>query len=252
MPRRLIALPLALWLSACAATGGGGTGDGALSSAVEPSLRAAAQFAEANRDYRGAIQHLTTLFRHRPDDPAVGIALARNLRYSAQGQTAADLMQDQAARLGRDAPTLLELGKDYLAADRASLAIKQLEEARTRSPGNWEIHSTLGVAYDSQGRAAEAQAAYARALDITPDNAAVLNNLALSQAMAGQLDAGLTTMTRAADLPAAGPQIRQNLALLLALKGDGAQAERMARRDLPPDQADANIATLRALAAAAR
>jgi Flp pilus assembly protein TadD len=248
------ALPMAfaLMLSACTVTGGGESASGSLSSAVEPSLRAAALAAEAGRDYRGAVQHLSTLYQNRPNDKGLGIALARNLRYSGQGQAAADLMQGHLARLGRDADSLLELGKDYLAADRASLATRILEEARQIAPGNWEIHSSLGVALDSQGRAAEAQAAYLKALEITPDNAAVLNNLGLSQALSGQLDAGLATLARAADLPAATAQVRQNLALLLALKGDGAEAERMARRDLSPEQARVNAETLRALASAAR
>ena len=211
-----------------------------------------AQAAEAGRDYRGAIQHLSTLYQRRPDDAGLGIALARNLRYSGQGQAAADLMQAHLSRNSRHADTLLELGKDYLAADRAGLALKILDEARALAPGNWEIHSARGVALDSQGLAAEAQAAYAKALEITPDNAAVLNNLGLSQALSGQLDAGLATLTRAADLPAATAQVRQNLALLLALKGEGAEAERMARRDLSADQIKVNAETLRALAAAAQ
>lgn len=250
MTSRLAVLPLALMLAACSLTGG--NGDNGLSAAVEPSLRAAALGAEAGRDYRGAIQHFSTLYQRRPDDTGLAIGLARNLRYSGQGQVAADLMQGHLARKGRDVEALLELGKDYLAADRAGLSIKALDEARQMAPGHWEIHSTLGVALDSQGRAAEAQAAYARALEITPDNAAVLNNLGLSQALSGQLDAGLDTLTRAADLPAATAQVRQNLALLLALKGEGAEAERLARRDLSPEQAKVNADMLRALAASAR
>ena len=225
-------------------------GEAGLSAAVEPSLRAAAAAAESAGDYKGAIQHLSTIYQRR-QDRGIGIALARNLRYSGQAQTAADVMQDQLTRWPKDADTLLELGKDYLAADRVGLAIKALDEARAIMPGNWEVHSTLGVALDSQGRAAEAQAAYGRALEITPDNAVVLNNLGLSQALAGRLDEALATMTRAADLPAATVQVRQNLALLLALKGDGAQAEKLMRRDLPPDQAKANAEILRALAASA-
>lgn len=251
MIKRLTALPFVLMLAACSLTGGQGE-TGGVSSAVEPSLRAAAQAAEAGRDYQGAAQHLSTLYQRRPDDTGLGIALARNLRYAGQGQAAADLMQAHLARTGRDAEVLLELGKDYLAADRAGLAIKILEEARGMTPGNWDVHSTLGVALDSLGHAAEAQSAYAKALEITPDNAAVLNNLGLSQALSGQLDAGVTTLSRAADLPAASAQVRQNLALLLALKGEGAEAERMARRDLSPEQAKVNAETLRGLAAAAR
>jgi Flp pilus assembly protein TadD len=246
-----LALALALSLGACTLTGGG-AGEGGLSAGVEPSLRAAASAAEAGRDYQGAIQHLSTLYQNRPTDSGLAVALARNLRYGGQGQAAADLIQAHLGRAGRNADTLLELGKDYLAADRASLAIKMLEEAKAMAPGNWDIHSTLGVALDSQGHAALAQAAYARALEITPDNAAVLNNLGLSQALAGQLDAGVATLTHAADLPAATAQVRQNLALLLALKGNGAEAERMARRDLSPEQARVNVETLRALAATVR
>lgn len=247
--RRAAALLSLSLLAACAQQGE--FGDHSLSQAVEPSLRAAAGAAESAHDYKGAIQHLSTIYQRRPEDRGIGIALARNLRYSGQGQTAADLMQDQLTRAPKDADTLLELGKDYLAADRAGLAIKALDEARTLQSGNWEVHSTLGVALDSQGRAAEAQAAYGRALEITPDNAVVLNNLGLSQALAGRLDEALATMTRAADLPAATAQVRQNLALLLALKGDGVQAEKMMRRDLPPDQAKANAEILRGLAASA-
>ncbi|MBI3446782.1 MAG: tetratricopeptide repeat protein [Magnetospirillum sp.] len=243
-------LSLTLLVTACAQSAD--FGDGSVSQAVEPSLRAAAQAAESARDYKGAIQHLSTIYQRRPEDRAIGIVLARNLRYSGQAQGAADLMQDQLARFAKDADTLLELGKDYLAADRIGLAIKALEESRALQPGNWEVHSTLGVALDSQGRAAEAQAAYGRALEITPDNAVVLNNLGLSQALAGRLDEALATMTRAADLPAGTAQIRQNLALLLALKGDGAQAEKLMRRDLPPDQAKVNAEILRGLAAAVR
>lgn len=251
MKARLALLPFALWLSACSATGGGSEG-GPAASAVEPSLRAAALAAEANRDYQGAVQHFSTLYQRRPDDSGLAVGLARNLRYAGQGQAAADLMQSHIARQGRLADGLLELGKDYLAADRTALAVRVLEEARAMAPGNWEIHSALGVALDAQGRAAEAQAAYGKALEITPENAAVLNNLGLSQALSGQLDAALSTLARAADLPAATAQVRQNLALLLALKGDGAEAERLARRDLPPEQARTNGETLRALATAAR
>ena len=76
--------------------------------------------------------------------------------------------------------------------------------------------------------------------------------MGLSQALAGHLDQALETMTRAADLPNATVQTRQNLALLLALKGKGAQAEKLATHDLPPETAKSNIEILKALAAAAK
>jgi Flp pilus assembly protein TadD len=146
----------------------------------------------------------------------------------------------------------VELGKDYLAADRVPLALRILEQAQSVAATYWDLHATMAVALDTLGRNQEAQAAYGRALELSPDNPAVLNNLGLSQALSGRLDEGIATLTHAGDLPTASAQIRQNLALLLALKGDAAQAEKLTRNDLPPDLARSNIEIMRAIAAAAK
>lgn len=241
---------LALTLAGCATSQA--DGERSVAQAVEPSLRAAAAAAEANHDYKGAIQHLNTLYQRRNDDRGIGVALARNLRYGGQPQSAADIMQAQLTRFSNDPDLLIELGKDYLAADRVALSLRTLERARTAAPDRWEVYATMAVAQDAMGKSNEAQAAYNHALDLSPDNPMVLNNLGLSQALAGRLDEGVATLTRAADLPTATTQIRQNLALLLALKGDAAQAEKITRNDLPPDLARANIQVMRALAAAAK
>ncbi len=222
-----------------------------IADAVEPPLRAAAA-AETNHDYKGAVQHLSTLYQRRAGDRGIGVALARNLRYDGQAQTAADVMQAQLVHFPGDPDLLTELGKDYLAADRMTLALRALEQAVAVAPKAWDAYATLGVALDTQGRGAEALAAFGRALELSPDNPAVLNNMGLSLALAGRLDEAVATLTRAADLPSANSQVRQNLALLLAFKGDVAQAEKLARHDLPPDQARANAEILRALAASAK
>jgi Flp pilus assembly protein TadD len=250
MPARLAALALAAMLSACA--GAPGEQGGSIAQAVEPSLRAAAANAEANHDYKGAAQHWGTLYQRRPDDRDVAINLARSLRAGGQPQQAADLMQAQLLRQPNDPLLLMELGKDYLAADRIGLAVKALEQASSLAPTAWEAHSALGVAQDTLGRPAAAAASYGRALELSPGNAAVLNNLGLSLALAGHLDEGIATLRRALELPAAGTQVSQNLAMLLALKGDAAQAERLARRDLPPDMARNNADILKAVAASAK
>lgn len=246
---RLVLL-LVLALAGCAGTPG--DGDRAVAEAVEPSLRAAAAAAEANRDYKGAAQHLGTIHLRRPEDRGIAVALARNLRYGGQPQSAADVMQMLLTRFPRDADLLIELGKDYLAADRLALAQRMLDQALATAPERWDAHAAMAVVLDAQERGIEARAAYGRALDLSPDNPSIMNNLALSLALAGQLDQALDTMIRAADMPTATAQIRQNLALLLALKGDAAQAEKLARHDLPPEIARSNIEIMRALAAASR
>jgi tetratricopeptide (TPR) repeat protein len=113
------------------------------------------------------------------------------------------------------------------------------------------VLSTLGVAYDYEGGYADARDAYAQALIASPSNPTVLNNLALSQAASGDLDGAIATLQQAIDQPAALAQTRQNLALLLALKGDPDGAERLARKDLPPEIADGNISYFRMISAAA-
>jgi Flp pilus assembly protein TadD len=156
------------------------------------------------------------------------------------------------AKQGRTTPLLIELGKAYLAADQDNLALPTLLEAKGQAPNDWEILSTLGVAYDYQGNYADAREAYAQALIASPSNPTVLNNLALSQASTGDLDGAIATLQQAIDQPAASAQTRQNLALLMALKGDPDSAERLARKDLPPDVADNNSAYFRMISSAAK
>jgi Flp pilus assembly protein TadD len=52
-------------------------------------------------------------------------------------------------------------------------------------------------------------------------------------------------LRRAAAQPGASLKVRLNLAMVLGLTGNMAEAERMLRRDLPPEAADRNLAWLR-------
>ena len=56
-------------------------------------------------------------------------------------------------------------------------------------------------------------------------------------------------MRRAAAQPQADPQVRQNLALVVGLQGRFEEAETIARADLPPAEAAANVAYLRQMLA---
>jgi Flp pilus assembly protein TadD len=211
----------------------------------------AARQAEANYNYSDALAIYQTLYSQHPGDLDLGMSLARNMRFAGQPGGEIGLVNQLITKNGRSVPLLLELGKAYLAADQDNLALPTLLEARSKEPNNWEVLSTLGVAYDYQGSYADARDAYAQALVASPSNATVLNNLALSQASSSDLDGAIATLQQAIDQPAATAQTRQNLALLLALKGDPDSAERLARKDLPPEMADGNMAYFRMLSGAA-
>jgi Flp pilus assembly protein TadD len=220
--------------------------------ALEDAQRKAGEQAEATYNYADAVNIYQGLRANKPDDPQLALSLARNLRFAGQPQNAIAILSQLIGKQGRTAPLLTELGKAYLAADQDNLALPTLLEAKEQAPNDWEILSTLGVAYDYQGNYADAREVYAEALIASPSNPAVLNNLALSQASSGDLDGAIATLEQATDQPAASAQTRQNLALLMALKGDPDAAERLARKDLPPDVADNNNAYFRMISAAAK
>jgi len=215
---------------------------------VEPALRQAAIMSERNASYGEAAQHYAALHSKHPEDKAITMALARNLRFAGNPQQAIAVLNSASATQAPDALTLLELGKDYLAADQLNLAKPTLERAKAAAPLNWEILSSLGVVYDYEGQYKQAQEQYDAALFLDPENPTILNNKALSLAQEGRLDEAVKTMQAATDQPAASAQARQNLALLMALKGDAEAAERLARKDLPPALAEANIEYYRSIA----
>ena len=106
----------------------------------------------------------------------------------------------------------------------------------------------LGVAYAEVKRAADSEAAYRRALQLSPDNPAVLSNMAMTLAAKGDAPGAEVLLRRAAAQPTSTIRERQNLALVLGYQGKLSEAEQLIRRDLPPEQADANLAYLRAAA----
>jgi Flp pilus assembly protein TadD len=158
-------------------------------------------------------------------------------------------MQSVLSKHPDSADLVLELGKDYLVADRVGLAAATLQRARTLAPQNWEILSVLAVALDTDGRSDEARQVLVQADKMSPENPVILNNLALNDAASGHLDGAIEMMRHAADLPSASVQTRENLALLLALRGDTDRAERMTAHDLPTEMAAENVQIYRQWAA---
>jgi Flp pilus assembly protein TadD len=208
--------------------------------------------AESSGDWRTMASHLRSLHEKHPKDRGIAIKLSRALRLGGEPRQAADFMESFAESVGKGGDTALELGKCYLATDQINLALRNLDEARAKTPKNWETHSLSGVALDYLGRHDEALKNYDEALKVSPDNPTVLNNLALSQAVRGDLNAAIATLEKANDQPRSHPQIRQNLALMMAIKGDATAAERFSRKDLSPEMVRHNLRYFRALAESAK
>jgi Flp pilus assembly protein TadD len=73
----------------------------------------------------------------------------------------------------------------------------------------------------------------------------VLSNLGLSYMLTRELPQAEETLRRAYANPRADGRVRQNLALVVGLQGRFAEAETIAKGDLPADEAAANVAYLR-------
>ena len=114
---------------------------------------------------------------------------------------------------------------------------------------DWRILSAQGAVLDQLGRHEDAQRHYLTALKIKPDEPSVLSNLGLSYALSKDLKDAEATLRRAVAQQPVDPRVRQNLALVVGLQGRFAEAEQIARADLPPDQAAANVAYLRQMLA---
>ena len=87
------------------------------------------------------------------------------------------------------------------------------------------------------------------ALKIAPGEPSILSNLGLSYALSRDLPRAEAILREASEDRRADQRVRQNHALVLSLQGKFDEAERVSRRDLSPEDAKANIATIRQMIA---
>ena len=200
-------------------------------------------------DWRRESDALGERFRANPRNPDVAIRYAHALRATGQrGQAAAVL--ETASLHNPENPALLgAYGRALADAGNFKRALEILERAHSPDQPDWRILSVQGAVMDQMGRHAEAQRYYASALKIIPDEPSVLSNLGLSYALSKDLKRAEETLRRAAARGGADRRVRQNLALVVGLQGRFPEAESIARSDLPPVEAAANVAYLKQMLA---
>ena len=140
-------------------------------------------------------------------------------------------------------------GRALADAGNFKQALDVLERSHSPDQPDWRILSVQGAVLDQTGRHEEAQRYYASALKIVPDEPSVLSNLGLSYALAKDLKRAEATLRRASAKGSVDKRVRQNLALVVGLQGRFQEAETIARAELPPNEASANVAYLRQMLA---
>lgn len=233
-----LAALLATGLGSCKTTGQETTGS--ISSPAQPRTEA---------EWRVEADKLEAAYRTHPEDTNNAIQYAQALRATGQRTQAVAVLEQASLQSPHDKTLLGAYGRALADVGNYNQALDVLSRAHTPEMPDWRILSAQGAVLDQLGRYEEARRYYAAALKITPDEPTVLSNLGLSYALSKDLKQAEITLRRATAQPDVGPRARQNLALVVGLQGRFDEAEAIARADLPPDEAAANVAFLRQMLA---
>jgi len=205
--------------------------------------------ARSDADWRRDSETLSVRFRANPRDADNAIRYAQALRATGQRAQAAAVLETAALHNPDNRALLGAYGRALADTGNFKQALDVLERAHSPDQPDWRVLSVQGAVLDQMGRHEEAQRYYASALKIVPDEPSVLSNLGLSYALSKDLKRAEVTLRRAAESGRVDKRVRQNLALVVGLQGRFQEAETIARADLPPDEAAANVSYLRQMMA---
>jgi Flp pilus assembly protein TadD len=203
----------------------------------------------SDADWRRESEALGERFRANPRDPDVAISYAQALRATGQRTQASAVLETAALHNPENRALLGAYGRALADAGNFKQAMDVLERAHSPDQPDWRILSVQGAVMDQMGRHAEAQRYYASALRIVPDEPSVLSNLGLSYALSKDLKRAEETLRKASGTGTPDKRVRQNLALVVGLQGRFQEAETIARAELPPVEAAANVAYLKRMLA---
>jgi len=200
-------------------------------------------------EWRGEMDSWGARYRANPADADAAIRYAQALRAVGQRAQAAAVLEQAAIQNPENRALIGAYGRALADNGNFQQALEVLNRAHTQDNPDWRILSVQGAVLDQMGRHGDAQRYYASALRLMPNEPSVLSNLGLSYALSKNLPQAETTLRQAAERPGAEPKVRQNLALVVGLQGRFQEAETIAKGDLSPAEAAANVAYLRQMLA---
>jgi Flp pilus assembly protein TadD len=241
----LLVPAIAAATAACTTTGAmnGSTADPDATGSV------AADPGVADGNWQREVQAAGDLYKANPGNGNIAMRYARALRAIGQRAQAAAVLEQASIRDPKNRAVLAAFGRALADTGNYAQALDVLNRAHTPDQPDWSILSVQGAVLDQMGRHEEARRYYASALRLKPDEPSVLSNLGLSYALSKDLKQAEATLRRATSGGKIDPRVRQNLALVVGLQGRFAEAETIARADLPAEEAAANVAYLRQMLA---
>jgi Flp pilus assembly protein TadD len=237
--RTLAALAVILLLSSCAMPE---KPDGA----DVPGMTRLGDQMRAQGDDVGAANFYQRALERNPKDTAARKNLAEILEAHGENVNA-EVLYAEGLQINPASTDLLRgRGRVLIKLGRYADARDAYEQALQINSDDTKVLNGLGISLDYLNQHEAAQKAYRTALDDEPGNLATLNNLAHSYILSGAYDEAIKLLEPYAQDKNASSALRQNLAEAYGLAGMEADAARMARMDLPPEQVQRNLAYYRA------
>ena len=201
--------------------------------------------ASPDADPRRSAETYGERYRANPKDADAALKYGQALRATGQRTQAVAVLEQ--ATIAHPSNKVLLAGYGRALADNGNSQAAFDVLSRAHSPDNpdWRLLSVQGTALDKLGKHDEARRYYESALKIVPQEPSVLSNLGLSYMLTRELPNAEQALRRAYGNPRADARVRQNLALVVGLQGRFAEAETIAKGDLPAEEAAANVAYLR-------
>lgn len=232
-----------LGLGACAQ--GGGDATALLAQQSKPAHTAAIN---PQSELQRAIEYWGGEYQKKPQDPKIALSFAKNLKAAGLQANAMQVLSHAHSIHSGDREIASELGRLALVTEKVAMAESLLAFADDPTKPDWRVISARGTVHAKRGEYPKAITFYERANALAPNEASVLNNLALAYAANGESQrAEAMLRTANPDNSAEAAKIRQNLALVVGLQGRYGEAETLASKDLPPEQAAANARFVRQL-----
>jgi Flp pilus assembly protein TadD len=203
----------------------------------------------SDADWRHDAEVYGQKYTANPTNIDVALHYAKALSMTGQRAQAVAVLEKVSIANPHNKEVLGAYGRALADAGNYSQAMEVLERAHSPDQPDWHILSAQGAVLDQMGRHTDAQRYYETALKIVPNEPSVLSNLGLSYALAKDLKRAEATLRKAITRQPVDPRVRQNLALVVGLEGRFAEAEAIARADLPPDEAAANVEYLKQMLA---
>ena len=203
----------------------------------------------AQTDPRRAAEVYGERYRANPKDAEAALGYGQALRANGQRPQAVAVLEQASLAHPANKQLLAAYGRALADNGNFQQAFDVLGRAHSPDNPDWRILSVQGAALDQMGKHQEARGYYASALRIAPEEPSVLSNLGMSYVLSRELPQAEETLRRAQATGRADTRVRQNLALAVGLQGRFAEAETIARADLPPEEAAANVAILKQMLA---